>query len=227
MRNSIEFQVSGKYALFTDPLTKIGREKSTYHVPTPEALKGICRSIYWKPTITWVVDSVRVMKRISTYPKGVKPLRLNGSKELAVYTYLTDVKYQVKAHFEWNLVQIEMKDDRIEGKHLAQVEHALVRGGRKTVFLGTRECLADVQPCEFGSGEGFYDNVPLIEPGLMFQSFKYPSETGKGELIACFAEPQMKHGVIEFCHPDDYPEDFQHFIRPMAVEVFPNHRKEG
>ena len=41
--NRVEFKVSGKYALFTDPLTKIGGEKCSYHIPTYEALKGILR----------------------------------------------------------------------------------------------------------------------------------------------------------------------------------------
>ena len=49
-RNSIEFKVWGRHALFTDPLTRIGGEKCSYHVPTYEALKGIAKSIYWKPT---------------------------------------------------------------------------------------------------------------------------------------------------------------------------------
>ena len=56
-RNSIEFKVWGRYALFTDPLTRIGGEKCSYHLPTYEALKGIAKSIYWKPTFVWVVDS--------------------------------------------------------------------------------------------------------------------------------------------------------------------------
>jgi len=44
--NRVEFKVSGKYALFTDPLTKIGGEKCSYHIPTYEALKGVLRSVY-------------------------------------------------------------------------------------------------------------------------------------------------------------------------------------
>ena len=68
-RRSIEFQVSGRYALFTDPLSKVGGEKCSYHVPTYEALKGIAKSIYWKPTLIWVIDKVRVMKRIRTQTK--------------------------------------------------------------------------------------------------------------------------------------------------------------
>jgi len=50
-RNSIEFKLSGRYALFTDPLTWVGGEKFSYQVPTYEALKGIFKSIYWKPTL--------------------------------------------------------------------------------------------------------------------------------------------------------------------------------
>ena len=34
MENGVEFKVYGKYALFTDPLTKIGGEKCSYQIPT-------------------------------------------------------------------------------------------------------------------------------------------------------------------------------------------------
>jgi CRISPR-associated protein Cas5d len=69
-RNTIEFRLWGRYAMFTDPLTKIGGEKCSYQVPTYEALKGIAKSIYWKPTFIWVIDEVRVMKRIRTQTKA-------------------------------------------------------------------------------------------------------------------------------------------------------------
>src|SRR5271157_5534748 len=89
-RNSIEFRVWGRYAMFTDPLTRIGGEKCSYQVPTYEALKGVAKSIYWKPTFIWVIDAVRVMKRIRTQTKGTKPLNFNGVfPTLAIYTFLT------------------------------------------------------------------------------------------------------------------------------------------
>lgn len=69
-RNTIEFQVSGDYALFSDPVTRVGGEKSSYHLPTYEALKGIVHSVYWKPTIMWIVDAVRVMNPIQTEKIG-------------------------------------------------------------------------------------------------------------------------------------------------------------
>ena len=63
--NIVEFQVTGDYALFSDPIMRVGGEKCTYQVPTYEALKGILHSVYWKPTILWVIDAVRVMKFVS------------------------------------------------------------------------------------------------------------------------------------------------------------------
>ena len=51
-----------------------------------------------------MIDEVRVMKRIRTQTKGVKPLDLGGGNNtLAISdTFLADVQYQVRAHFEWN-----------------------------------------------------------------------------------------------------------------------------
>lgn len=40
-RNTVEFKVSGAYALFTDVLTRTGGERCTYMIPTYEALKGM------------------------------------------------------------------------------------------------------------------------------------------------------------------------------------------
>mgnify|MGYP001766036141 CR=1 FL=1 len=128
-KNTIEFKLWGRYALFTDPLTKIGGEKCSYHLPTYEALKGVCKSIYWKPTIVWIVDAVRVMKRIRTQTKGTKPLEFSGGNTLAIYTFLSDVEYQVRAHFEWNEHHEALEKDRIDGKHYAIATRIIVEIG--------------------------------------------------------------------------------------------------
>ena len=73
-RNTIEYTVAGYYALFSDPVTRVGGEKSSYHIPTYEALKGITESIYWKPTIMWIIDAVRIMNPIITETKGIRPI---------------------------------------------------------------------------------------------------------------------------------------------------------
>ena len=143
MGNNIEYLVSGKLALFTDPLTRMGGEKCSYHIPTYEALKGVTKSVYWKPTINWVIDEVRVMNPVRTFAKNMKLIKYHESgAELSVYTYLTDVSYQVRAHYEWNLLRDDMKADRIEGKHSAIIQRTLEKGGRRDICLGARECQA-------------------------------------------------------------------------------------
>ena len=54
--NSVEFAVKGDYALFSDILTRPGMEKFSYPIPTYESLKGMLHSIYWKPTIIWIIE---------------------------------------------------------------------------------------------------------------------------------------------------------------------------
>lgn len=202
LRNQIEFRVWGRYALFTDPLTRIGGEKCSYHVPTYEALKGIVKSIYWKPSIVWIVDEVRVMKPIQTQTKGVKPIDFSGGNSLAIYTFLADVEYQVRAHFELNKNRPELADDWIEGKHFAIARRALERGGRQDIFLGTRDCQGYVEPCVFQSSSGHFDDQPDRELGVMFHGFDYPDETGVAMCFSRFWRPVMRRGIISFVRPE-------------------------
>lgn len=217
-RNSIEFKVSARHALFTDPLTRIGGEKCSYHLPTYEALKGIAKSIYWKPTFIWIIDEVRVMKPIRTQTKGTKPLDYGGGNTLAIYTFLADVEYQVRAHFEWNEHQPGLADDRIEGKHFAIAKRMLELGGRQDIFLGTRDCQGHVEPCEFGMGIGHYDGLDRMDYGLTFHGFDYPDETGESILAARFWRPLMEFGRVRFPRPEAC--DIRKTVRPMTAKRF-------
>lgn len=222
-RNSIEFRLWGRYALFTDPLTRIGGEKCSYHIPTYEALKGVAKSIYWKPTLIWVIDEVRVMKRIRTQTKGTKPQEFSGGNTLAIYTFLANVEYQVRAHFEWNMHRPELAADRIEGKHYDIAKRMLERGGRQDIFLGTRDCQGYVAPCEFGSGVSDLDADGELGFGMMFHSFDYPDETGpdadgKNKLYTRSWQPTMDNGVIRFDRPEDCR--VRRFVREMGPKAF-------
>ena len=79
-RNTVEFVVWGKYALFSDPITRVGGEKFSYQIPTYQALKGILESVYWKPTLIWYIDEVRVMNKIQTQSKGIRPIICTSGK---------------------------------------------------------------------------------------------------------------------------------------------------
>lgn len=200
-RNTIEFSVKGNYALFTDPITKIGGEKCTYLVPTYEALKGICESIYWKPTIIWVVDKVRVINKIQTETKGIRPIKYTeGGNDLANYTYLKNVEYRVSAHFIRNDMREDLYSDYNENKHYFIAKRYLEKGGRRDIFLGARECGGYVEPYNFDEGKGYYDEK-INDFGLMFHSFIYPSVTGRNELKANLDYIKMQNGIIEFNQP--------------------------
>jgi CRISPR-associated protein Cas5d len=222
MPNSVEFKVWGRYALFTDPLTRVGGEKTSYQVPTYEALKGILSSVYWKPTFVWVIDHARVMKLIRTQTRAAKPLRYTeGGSDLSFYTYLADVEYQVRAHFEWNLHRPDLAQDRDDRKHHHVARRMIQRGGRRDVFLGTRECQGYVEECVFGEGSGAYDLYGDLSFGLMFHSFDYPDENGHGELWARFWRAEMTNGVIAFAQPGSAESDPRNvhraFVRRMAA----------
>jgi CRISPR-associated protein Cas5d len=217
-RNSIEFKVHARHALFTDPLSKTGGEKCSYHVPTYEALKGIAKSIYWKPTFIWVIDEVRVMKRIRTQTKGSKPVEYGGGNTLAIYTFLADVEYQVRAHFEWNVHRPELEGDRNDGKHHTIAQRMLERGGRQDIFLGTRDCQGYVEPCVYGAEASPYDGEGELAFGLMFHGFDYPDETGEMKLQARLWRPTMIDGCIRFVRPEECT--VRKFVRDMGVKKF-------
>ena len=178
-RNSIEYEVSGRYALFSEAATRVGGEKFSYQVPTYQALKGITESIYWKPTFMWVI-----------------------------------------AHFEWNDQREDLVADRDENKHHNIALRSVQKGGRRDIFLGTRECQGYVEPCEFGSGEGFYDGYGEWNMGYMFHGFTYPDENEDHDFIARFWSPVMSDGIIEFERPESTKLDGRIIRKNQSVKEF-------
>lgn len=220
--NVVEFQVTGDYALFSDPIMRMGGEKCSYPIPTYEALKGILSSVYWKPTIVWFIDAVRVMTPIAMEVKGVRPIKYSGGNDLAYYTYLKNCHYQVRAHFEWNENRPELEADRNENKHHQIAMKMIRKGGRRDVFLGTRECQGYVEPCVFGEEAGAYDDISRLEFGLMYHGITYADETYSqetaGSMTARFWWPMMERGVIHFPKPEECPH--QKYLREMKIKTF-------
>lgn len=142
------------------------------------------------------------MKEIRTQSRGVKPLVYGGGNELSIYKYLSDVCYEVKAHFEFNLHRPDLASDRNENKHHNIAKRMVERGGRRDIFLGTRECQGYIEPVAYGEAPGFYDDTPAIPLGTMFHGFNYPDETGRDMLQVRFWQPVMEHGVIRFIRPE-------------------------
>jgi len=222
-RNTVEFVVHGRYALFSDPITRVGGEKFSYQIPTYQALKGILESVYWKPALIWYIDEARVMNKIQTQSKGMRPIKYTSDgNDLAYYTYLKGVSYQVRAHFEWNDNRPELAHDRNEHKHHNIAQRMIHCGGRRDIFIGTRECQGYVEPCVFGEGGGFYDNYGELNFGVMLHGFDYPDETGKDEMcVRLWHSAKMDSGHIKFPLPNvPSPELLRRSIKTMKAKKF-------
>ena len=59
---TIRVIIKGDRACFTRPEMKA--ERVSYDVPTPGALEGILKSIYWKPAMRYVIDKIVVLNPI-------------------------------------------------------------------------------------------------------------------------------------------------------------------
>jgi CRISPR-associated protein Cas5d len=221
-RNTVEFEVYGDYALFSDPITRVGGEKFSYQIPTYEALKGILQSVYWKPTFVWIIDEARVMNPIQTETKGIRPIKYFSDKnDLSYYTYLKDCRYQVRAHFVWNENRPELSCDRNENKHHNIAKRMIERGGRRDIFLGTRECQGYVRPCVFGEDNGFYDDIGELSFGMMYHGITYAdeaySEETKGNLTVRLWKAVMQKGIISFPPPWECAHTVR---REMNIKLF-------
>lgn len=202
------YRLTGDYALFTEPSTKGGGERYSYHVPTQEALRGITTKIYWKPTIQIVIDEVKVMKQIKRETHGVRTTTKTFTNKQGTdrvhYTFLKDVEYLVKFHFEWNEGRPDLINDRNPGKHMGIMERSIERGGRYPIFLGISECRGYVEPLtesDYNNAQSIYHGV-TIPFGLMFNRFYY-GDDGVVELedktiMTTFADVTMVDGVINY-----------------------------
>ena len=67
MRNTSRYyyvRIKGDYALWTSPESKGGGEKSSYSVPTRQALTGIADAIYFKPVFKMLFLEVNLVIKI-------------------------------------------------------------------------------------------------------------------------------------------------------------------
>ncbi|MDU5460925.1 type I-C CRISPR-associated protein Cas5c [Anaerococcus vaginalis] len=197
-------KIYGSRALWTSPESKAGGEKITYQIPTREALRGIIDANYFKPTIKNQIDEVRIMKKIETYSFGTRLFLKDYSSDLSNYTYLINVCYYVKFHFEWNYDRDDLKNDRNMRKHEEITKRSLKRGGRRPIFLGVSECMGYIEMLnknEYENDIGYYDDTNLSF-GIMFNGFIYPKKI-EDKLKSTFAPLEMKEGRINFIKPEE------------------------
>lgn len=128
--------VEGDFGCFTRPEMKV--ERVSYDVPTPSAIEGLLKCIYWKPAIRFVIDKIIVL-----HPIEFINVRRNEVKETIglanikrqmkgedvspqIYTsevrtqragmLLKNIKYGIEFHFELTGLKSEKEDETPE-KH--------------------------------------------------------------------------------------------------------------
>jgi CRISPR-associated protein Cas5d len=145
-----------------------------------------------------------------------------SANDLAYYTYLKNPEYEVKVHFEWNQNRPDLEQDRNENKHFQVLKRSIEAGGRRDIFLGTRECQGYVESLElddFGKKPGFYDDYPgEIDFGVMLHGISYPDETGNDELEVRLWRPKCVKGIVQFIRPEDCT--VRRMIKKSSMKIF-------
>ena len=157
--------VTGDYACFTRPELKV--ERVSYDVPTPSALEGLLKSVYWKPAIKYVVDEIIVFNPINfinvrrnevkdkiSFSKVKSDMKAGSSaKGVSIVTsssrnqrasmILKDVCYGVSFHFEMTGLKSE-RENFDEKKHYNIIKRRLENGQFfRSPCLGCCECLVN------------------------------------------------------------------------------------
>ncbi|MGI8494992.1 MAG: type I-C CRISPR-associated protein Cas5c [Pyrinomonadaceae bacterium] len=60
--NFINVRVWGDFACFTRPEMKV--ERVSYPLMTPSAARGILEAVFWKPEMYYLIDTIRVVKKV-------------------------------------------------------------------------------------------------------------------------------------------------------------------
>ena len=195
--SSFTFEISGLLAMFTTPQSKLNAECISYPFPTYSAIRGMCNMLYKCNGILWVPEACRVMQQIQTQAIAKKtPYYYQKSPRQMVFTYLFDVRYQIKAHYVLNKGASYHPTHNLN--HDARIRKFIDWGGNNIVSLGRRECVGSIKPCVWGDGVGYYDDD---EEGLecyMFHDFEYDRPCGGRIVYAGFAMQQMRRGIIDF-----------------------------
>ena len=226
----VSYEAAAPLALFADPATSTGGEKATMEIPSHEALKGFTKNIFWKPCLIWHIDRVRIMNPIRTWAEGQRLLGIRGDVDRVCFTYLTDVRYQVEAHFEFNRNRPEFEPQwKNSRKYYSEFVRAAMAEGRRVPFFGKSECLPTyIRLCEFGAGDGYYDGKGERRLGYLYYGLTYPDEAydseTKGMLTYNVFNAVMKDGIVTYPDPS---ECLRRAVREFPVKQFPEKREEA
>lgn len=206
MSYGVKLKVWGEYACFTRPEMKV--ERVSYDVMTPSAARGILEAIYWKPSITWIIDRIHVLNpmrfdnirrnelarklAVGTVKKAMNDSRspvetfIEDDRQQRAAMVLRDVCYVIEAHFDFN-----GDEDNLPAKHKDIFERRARKGKCfHQPYFGCREF-----PASFVLIEGDVPNSKLSgnqDLGWMLHDIDF-----ENNMEAKFFRAGMRAGVID------------------------------
>jgi CRISPR-associated protein Cas5d len=207
---TIRVRVSGDYACFTRPETKV--ERYSYPVMTPSAARNILDAICWRPQMRWVVTRISVLKPIQTLsvlrnevqsklsPSSVKRWMVDSSKFEPIVagagngtdgtprntTLLRDVAYWIDAY----PLVFDRSGDNTEQKYVAMMDRRVARGQCfQRPYLGCREFAAEFSP-QLPDDQPIPESMPI---GRMLYDIAFLGGANR----AVFFDAQLAEGVLD------------------------------
>jgi CRISPR-associated protein Cas5d len=212
MGYGINLRVFGDYACFTRPEMKV--ERVSYDVITPSAARGIIEAIFWKPSITWIIDEIRVLNKIEftnirrnevgeriSRQKVAQAMRgstenlyldVTQSRQQRAALILKNVEYIISAHFELN----ENADENESSEKFYNMAIRRMTKGQtfNQPYLGTREFSCGFEYVEkdsLSSFTSFYEDEDEIDLGWMLYDIDFSND-----MKPIFYRATMNNGVI-------------------------------
>ena len=199
--------VSGQLAMFGTPTSKQNCEMISYPMPTYSSLCGMMNHIYYRPGIKWVIEKCRVMKEIKYQEIPIKTPHYREKSErqsknvrIFNYSFLSDVEYQIRAHYVIDKSFINDTHGYCAFVHDDEIEKSITDGPERIVSLGKGTTgIAIVRPCEWGEGSSFYDNHGISESIVMFHSFLFDKKDWERKITDVgFCRQFMNEGIVDF-----------------------------
>jgi len=207
---NIQVRVSGEFACFTRPETKV--ERFSYPVITPSAARNVLDAICWRPQMRWIVTRILVLKPIrfmsvlrNEVQNKVSPVLVNTwIGDASTYkplvagaghgtdgtprntTLLRDVAYVIEAYPH----VFNTSGDNTPTKYLSMTQRRIEKGQCfQRPYLGCREFAADFGPIQ-------HSEVPInvsMELGRMLYDIAFLPSGNR----ASFFEARLENGVME------------------------------
>ena len=192
----------GPYACFTRP--EISTERISYDVPTPGALEGMLKSVYWKPAIRYVIDQIVVFNAIKfqNVPRREETDNLSAGRMRRFAMALRNVRYGIAFHFEMTGLH---DDEPNPGKQYSMILRRLRKGVcfRQPCF-GLTDCpvtslklvdsfdMDEISPVIRSQGDVDLGNMLY---GLLFKENEASPAPPQGQAV--YYNPHMINGVID------------------------------